>query len=108
MTIAGALAGRCLHLREPHQARKKQMIAYRPATPSDAEAVARLHAQSWRENYRSAFLDAGNQLVRVAVDGTMVLVPAGAVRGAARCRSVHPDASQPREVPSLRGVGPFF
>jgi ribosomal protein S18 acetylase RimI-like enzyme len=29
----------------------------RPARPSDAEAVARLHAQSWRESYRGAFRD---------------------------------------------------
>lgn len=34
------------------------MIGYRPAQPADAEAVALLHAQSWRENYRGAFLDA--------------------------------------------------
>lgn len=67
------------------------MIEYRPATPSDAEAIASLHAHSWRENYRGAFLDsfldgdlAGerlqvwrerlvrtphNQLVLLAVDG---------------------------------------
>jgi ribosomal protein S18 acetylase RimI-like enzyme len=68
------------------------VIEYRSATPSDAEAVARLHAQSWRENYRGAFLDAfldgdlpgerlrawrerldrpaTNQFVQVAVGGT--------------------------------------
>src|SRR5262245_4045280 len=68
------------------------MIEYRPAGPSDAEAIACLHARSWRENYRGAFRDAfldgnlseerlgvwrerldrppGNQLVRLAVDGT--------------------------------------
>lgn len=34
------------------------MISYRPATPSDAEAVANLHARSWRENYRGSFHDA--------------------------------------------------
>jgi GNAT superfamily N-acetyltransferase len=67
------------------------MIEYRPATPSDAEAIASLHARSWRENYRGAFEDAfldgelpaerlrvwrerlehpaGNQLVRLAADG---------------------------------------
>ena len=33
------------------------MIDYRPATSSDAEAVALLHARSWRENYRGAFTD---------------------------------------------------
>jgi len=34
------------------------MIGYRPAKPTDAKAVASLHARSWRENYRGAFLDA--------------------------------------------------
>jgi ribosomal protein S18 acetylase RimI-like enzyme len=33
------------------------MIEFRPAKPSDAESIAHLHAQSWRENYRGAFLD---------------------------------------------------
>jgi ribosomal protein S18 acetylase RimI-like enzyme len=33
------------------------MIAYRPATPADADAIARLHAQSWRESYRGSFRD---------------------------------------------------
>lgn len=33
------------------------MIAYRPAEPSDAGAIAALHARSWRESYRGAFLD---------------------------------------------------
>jgi ribosomal protein S18 acetylase RimI-like enzyme len=68
------------------------MIEYRPAKPTDAEAIAHLHARSWRENYRGAFHDAfldgdlpeerlrvwrerldhppGNQLVQLAVDGT--------------------------------------
>jgi GNAT superfamily N-acetyltransferase len=67
------------------------MIEYRPATASDAGAIAALHASSWRENYRGAFLDAfldgdlpaerlavwserlarppANQLVQLAVDG---------------------------------------
>jgi ribosomal protein S18 acetylase RimI-like enzyme len=67
------------------------MIEYRPANPTDAEAIALLHARSWRENYRGAFRDAfldgdlpgerlrvwrerldhppGNQLVGLAVDG---------------------------------------
>jgi len=67
------------------------MIEYRQANPADAEAVASLHARSWRENYRGAFSDAfldgdlpaerlrvwrerlGNpsddQLVQLAVDG---------------------------------------
>lgn len=34
------------------------MITYRPAGPDDAEAVARLHARSWREHYRGSFTDA--------------------------------------------------
>lgn len=33
------------------------MITYRKAGPPDAAAVANLHAQSWRENYRGAFHD---------------------------------------------------
>lgn len=34
------------------------MIEYRPASPTDAEAVAALHARSWREHYRGSFTDA--------------------------------------------------
>jgi GNAT superfamily N-acetyltransferase len=67
------------------------MIEYRRAQSRDAEAVASLHARSWRENYRGSFTDAfldgdlpgerlrvwrerladppGNQLVLLAVDG---------------------------------------
>jgi ribosomal protein S18 acetylase RimI-like enzyme len=30
----------------------------RAATPNDVEAIAALHAQSWRQNYRGAYLDA--------------------------------------------------
>ena len=67
------------------------MIEYRPAVPPDAEAVALLHARSWRENNRGAFSDEfldgelpeerlrvwrkrldhppENQFVQVAVDG---------------------------------------
>lgn len=67
------------------------MIEYRSAKPPDAEAVAFLHARSWRENYRGAFSDAfldgdlpaerlrawrkrlddppGNQFVQLAVEG---------------------------------------
>ena len=67
------------------------MITYRPAELRDAEAVASLHARSWRENYRGAFTDAfldgdlpgerlrvwrerlgdppGNQFVQLALDG---------------------------------------
>ena len=67
------------------------MIEYRPAKPPDAAAVASLHARSWRETYRGAFLDSfldgdlteerqrvwrdrldrspGNQFVQLAVDG---------------------------------------
>ena len=33
------------------------MIESRAARPGDAEAVASLHAQSWRASYRGAFLD---------------------------------------------------
>jgi ribosomal protein S18 acetylase RimI-like enzyme len=33
------------------------MIDYRHAGPADAEAVACLHARSWRENYRGSFRD---------------------------------------------------
>lgn len=68
------------------------MIEYRLAGASDAEAIADLHARSWRENYRGSFRDAfldgdllgerlrvwrdrldrppDNQLVLVAVDDT--------------------------------------
>ena len=71
------------------------MIEYRPAKPADAEAVALLHARSWRENYRGAFSDAfldgdlpgerlrvwrkrlddppADQFVQLAVDGTTPL-----------------------------------
>lgn len=34
------------------------MIEYRRAQAKDAEAVALLHARSWRENYRGSFTDA--------------------------------------------------
>jgi len=68
------------------------MIEYRLAQPSDAQAIADLHAQSWRENYRGSFHDAfldgdlpgervrvwrerldhppANQLVQLAVEST--------------------------------------
>ena len=71
------------------------MTLYRRATPCDAEAIASLHARSWRENYRGAFHDAfldgdlpgerlrvwserlehpaGNQLVQLAVDGRQLV-----------------------------------
>jgi ribosomal protein S18 acetylase RimI-like enzyme len=32
-------------------------IVYRPATPRDADAIAALHADSWRRNYRGAYAD---------------------------------------------------
>jgi GNAT superfamily N-acetyltransferase len=32
-------------------------VVYRPATLQDSEAIARLHADSWRRNYRGAFSD---------------------------------------------------
>jgi ribosomal protein S18 acetylase RimI-like enzyme len=38
--------------------RPEATIEYRPAEPSDAEAVAALHARSWRESYRGSFHDA--------------------------------------------------
>jgi ribosomal protein S18 acetylase RimI-like enzyme len=31
---------------------------YRPAKPSDAEAIGQLHARSWRQHYRGSFSDA--------------------------------------------------
>lgn len=34
------------------------MTVYREARPGDAEAIARLHAKSWRETYRGEFPDA--------------------------------------------------
>jgi ribosomal protein S18 acetylase RimI-like enzyme len=68
------------------------MIEYRPAGPSDSDAIAHLHARSWRENYRGSFSDTfldgelpeerlrvwrgrldqppENQLVELAFDGT--------------------------------------
>jgi len=71
------------------------MIEYRPAKTSDAEAIASLHARSWRENYRGAFHDAfldgdlvgerlrvwrerldhppGNQLVQLAFEGASLV-----------------------------------
>jgi ribosomal protein S18 acetylase RimI-like enzyme len=71
------------------------MIEYRPAKPSDAQAIASLHARSWRENYRGSFHDAfldgdldgerlrvwrerldhpsGHQLVEVALDGASLV-----------------------------------
>jgi ribosomal protein S18 acetylase RimI-like enzyme len=33
-------------------------MEYREATPSDVEAIAGLHADSWRRNYRGAYADA--------------------------------------------------
>jgi ribosomal protein S18 acetylase RimI-like enzyme len=68
------------------------MIEYRNAASRDAEAVAQLHARSWRESYRGSFSDefldgdlngerlrvwsarlaepSRNQLVQLALDGT--------------------------------------
>lgn len=34
------------------------MVAYRTAERGDAEAIAALHARSWREHYRGSFTDA--------------------------------------------------
>jgi len=33
-------------------------VQFRPARPSDADAVAALHADSWRRHYRGAYSDA--------------------------------------------------
>ncbi len=33
------------------------MLEYRLATAADADAIAELHARSWRENYRGAYRD---------------------------------------------------
>jgi ribosomal protein S18 acetylase RimI-like enzyme len=71
------------------------MIEYRLAAPSDAEAIAALHARSWRESYRGSFHDAfldgdllgerlrvwrerlvrppDNQFVQLAAEGTNLL-----------------------------------
>jgi ribosomal protein S18 acetylase RimI-like enzyme len=71
------------------------LIEYRRAQLSDADAVALLHARSWRENYRGAYSDAfldgelpaerlrvwherlshpeESQFVQLAVDGTDLL-----------------------------------
>jgi ribosomal protein S18 acetylase RimI-like enzyme len=71
------------------------MVDYRLAGTRDAEAVARLHARSWRESYRGSFTDAfldsdlvgerltvwrerlerppADQLVQLAVDGDDLL-----------------------------------
>lgn len=35
----------------------KAMISYRRATTDDVDAIARLHADSWRRNYRGAYPD---------------------------------------------------
>jgi ribosomal protein S18 acetylase RimI-like enzyme len=35
-----------------------QALQFRPAGPDDAEAVANLHADSWRRHYRGAYSDA--------------------------------------------------
>ena len=56
------------------------MIEYRAADPADAEAIARLHARSWRESYRGSFTDE-------FLDGDL---PAERL-GVWRERLVHPD-----------------
>src|ERR1700752_4993276 len=33
-------------------------MQFRPALPADAEAISRLHADSWRRHYRGAYSDA--------------------------------------------------
>jgi ribosomal protein S18 acetylase RimI-like enzyme len=62
-------------------------IAYRPAQASDAEAVAELHARSWRESYRGAFLDA-------FLDGDLV----GERREVWRARLARPPRNQRVEL----------
>jgi L-amino acid N-acyltransferase YncA len=46
-------------------------IAVRPATPSDAPAIGRIHVESWRENYRGLLsgnlLDSVSAVVRAAM-----------------------------------------
>ena len=37
---------------------KPSLVHYREATAEDAEAIARLHADSWRRNYRGSYSDA--------------------------------------------------
>ena len=92
MRDASATAcGRPAAERRIRQAAEGPVIEYRQAQLRDAEAVALLHARSWRENYRGAFTDAfldgdlpgerlrvwherlgdppGNQFVQLAVDG---------------------------------------
>jgi predicted N-acetyltransferase YhbS len=39
-------------------ATEHRRMDYREATASDAHGIARLHAESWRRNYRGAFSDA--------------------------------------------------
>ncbi|SHL94419.1 GNAT family N-acetyltransferase [Actinacidiphila paucisporea] len=55
---------------------------FRTAGPGDAEAVARLHADSWRRHYRGAYSDAyldGDVLAdRLAVWSGRLAAPAGA------------------------------
>lgn len=55
----------------------------RTAGPGDAEAVARLHADSWRRHYRGAYSDAyldGDVLTdRLAVWSARLAAPAGAL-----------------------------
>jgi len=59
------------------------MIHYRGAAPPDVEAVAALHARSWRESYRGEFTDA-------FLDGDLL----GERRAVWRERLVHPPANQ--------------
>ncbi|MBV8216919.1 MAG: GNAT family N-acetyltransferase [Solirubrobacterales bacterium] len=62
-----------LRAREPVECQKVRVgdLRFRLAVPSDAEAVAALHADSWRRHYRGAysddFLDGDVQTERAAV-----------------------------------------
>jgi ribosomal protein S18 acetylase RimI-like enzyme len=49
-------------------------VDYREATADDAEAIARLHADSWKRHYRGAFLDS-------YLDGDVVADLHGALAG---------------------------
>jgi GNAT superfamily N-acetyltransferase len=53
------------------------VIEYRQAQPRDAEAVAMLHARSWRENYRGAYLHVSGAAKRSGI-GASLMRQAGA------------------------------
>ncbi|MBV1853798.1 GNAT family N-acetyltransferase [Catellatospora tritici] len=63
--------------------RHSTSLVWRTAAPDDAEAVARLHADSWRRLYRGAYADAfldGDVVAdRLAVWSARLAAPAGSV-----------------------------